>query len=285
MAWSPHTSPAQAAPSGWDCHVHVFDAAAPVRPGHYQPAHHPLAEIERTAAAMAVGHLVLVQPSVYGSDNRVLLQALWASGGRHRGVAVVDADISDAALDQLHAAGVRGIRFNRVSPAGHQGDAAAEVRALAPKLRARGWHVQWYVAATELQHLPALQRETGLTFVLDHLASVHAALAPASPLWGALQALADAGAWVKLSGWYRQGGQAPYASLHAQVQRLAALFGAHTVWGSDWPHTSVDPHAVPDYAATLAPVADALGAQAANDILRQHAARLYDFQLTEETLP
>ena len=62
--------------TGWDCHVHVFDAAAPVRPGHYRPDHHPLEEIEALALAHGIGHLVLVQPSVYGSDHAVLLRAL-----------------------------------------------------------------------------------------------------------------------------------------------------------------------------------------------------------------
>jgi predicted TIM-barrel fold metal-dependent hydrolase len=275
-----HTLPAA---GGCDCHVHVFEAGAPVRPGHYLPMHRPVGDIERAAAALGVSRLVLVQPSVYGSDHRVLLHALRASGGRHRGVAVVDAEVSDAALDELHAAGVRGIRFNRVSPAAPPVDVASCLRALAPRLRARGWHVQWYVAAPALPELAALQRDTGLSFVLDHLGGVQAALPAASPLWAALQALADGGAWLKLSGWYRLGAAAPYDSLGPQVQRLARMFGARTVWGSDWPHTSFQSHALPDYAATWAPVVQALGPAAADAILRQHAARLYDFPLTEKS--
>ena len=110
------------AADGWDCHVHVFEAGAPLRPGHYRPVDRPLAAIEALAAAQGIGHLVLVQPSVYGTDNSVLMRALAAGGGRHRGVVVVDASVSDTELDRFHAAGVRGIRFNLVSPAGHSGD-------------------------------------------------------------------------------------------------------------------------------------------------------------------
>jgi predicted TIM-barrel fold metal-dependent hydrolase len=62
----------------WDAHVHVFDRDAPAQAGHYRPAHGPLERIERLAAAHGVQHLVLVQPSVYGTDNTVLLDALAA---------------------------------------------------------------------------------------------------------------------------------------------------------------------------------------------------------------
>ena len=189
--------------TGWDCHVHVFDAAAPVRPGHYMPAHRSLDEIERLAAAQGVARLVLVQPSVYGTDNSVMLRALALGEGRHRAVAVVDPAIGERELDRLHAAGVRGVRFNLVSPAGHAGDPGADLRMLAPRLRERGWHVLWYLHADRLAQLPVWQAETGLTFVLDHLAGLHAGLADDAAAWAAAEALAGAGAWIKLSGWYR----------------------------------------------------------------------------------
>ncbi len=261
--------------AGWDCHVHVFDASAPVRPGHYVPAQRSLDEIERLAAAQGVAHLVLVQPSVYGTDNSVMLRALVLGEGRHRGVAVVDPTISERELDRLHAAGVRGVRFNLVSPAGHAGDPAADLRMLAPRLRERGWHVQWYVHADLLARLPAWQAETGLTFVLDHLAGLHIGVADDAPAWSAAQALAGAGAWIKLSGWYRLGAAAPYAALRPAILRVAAMFATRTVWGSDWPHTSFAPDRLPAYESTLFPVRAALGEAALVPILRDHAHSLY----------
>jgi len=262
-------------PAGWDCHVHVFDAAAPVRPGHYATAPRPLADIEALAAAHGVGHLVLVQPSVYGTDNRVMLAALEAAGGRHGGVAVIDPATSERELDRLQAAGVRGIRFNLVSPAGQRGDPAADLRALAPRLKARGWHVQWYVQASQLPRLAAWQAETGLRFVLDHLAGLHARLPEHAPAWVAAQALADGGAWVKLSGWYRLGTAAPYDALRPAIRRVAGMFGARVVWGSDWPHTSFPPDRLPDYDSTLFPVRAALGEAALVSLLGDHARSLY----------
>lgn len=246
-----------------------------MRPGHYLPVHRPLAQVEATARAQGIGHLVLVQPSVYGTDNRVLLQALQADPGRHRGVAVVDAATGEAELDHLHAAGVRGVRFNLVSPAGHAGDVDADLLHLAPRLRARGWHVQWYVQAGDLPRLVSWQTRTGLCFVLDHLAGLHAGLADDHPAWHSAQALADAGAWLKLSGWYRLQAAAPYAALLPTIRRAAALFGPRLVWGSDWPHTSFAPDQMPGYASTLEPARLGLAGPAFHALLQTQPLSLY----------
>ncbi len=262
--------------AGWDCHVHVFDADAPLHAGsHYRPQTRSLAEIEGIAAAQGVGRLVLVQPSVYGSDHRVMLRALAAQAGRHRGVAVLAADVADTELDALHAAGVRGVRINRVSPVGERGDPAALARALAPRLRERGWHLQWYVPAAELAPLPALQREAGVPFVLDHLAGMGLDVGDGAAAWPALQALADGGAWVKLSGWYRLQAERPYAALHGRIARVAALFGPRCVWGSDWPHTGQPAEPPLPYASTRAPVVSSLGAAAAHAVHVTQPQRLY----------
>ncbi len=261
--------------SGWDCHVHVFDAAAAVRPGHYVPTHRPLSEIEQVAQRSGIGHLVLVQPSVYGTDNSVMLHALEAARGRHRGVAVVDATMGDDELDRLHAAGVRGVRFNRVSPAGHGSDVASDLLRLAPRLRDRGWHVQWYVSAGDLSRLVSWQAETGLCFVLDHLAGLDASLAVSHPTWGDAKALADAGSWIKLSGWYRLGATEPYAALLPNIRRAAALFGPRTVWGSDWPHTSFAADRMPTYESTWAPVVATLGDERLDALLHAQPRALY----------
>lgn len=255
--------------------MHVFDASAPIRAGHYVPAHRPLDAIEQLAHRHEVGHLVLVQPSVYGTDNSVMLQALQATPGRHRGVAVVDPTIGDDELDRLHRAGVRGVRFNRVSPAGHAGDLASDLRQLAPRLRDRGWHVQWYVRADDLPELVQWQARSGLRFVLDHLGGLSAGLPGTHPAWAAAQALADAGAWLKLSGWYRLGASQPYAELLPSIRRAIGLFGPRLVWGSDWPHTSFQPDRMPSYESTLAPLRVVLDDAALGAVLREAPPPFY----------
>lgn len=273
-------SEAEAASGGWDCHVHVFDAQAPVAAGHYRPGHRPLSQIEALAASQGVHHLVLVQPSVYGSDNRLLLQALAQSPGRHRAVVVLDDAADDASLQAMHQAGVRGARLNLVSPVGERGgagdpDLARRFAALAPRLHALGWHLQWYAAPQHLAELAAWHRQPGAPVaVLDHLAGLHAGIADGDPAWAALARLADGGAWLKLSGWYRLQASAPYTGLVPAVRRLAAMFGPRLVWGSDWPHTSFDYAAAPPYDSTWAPVVAALGEAAAQRI-RQHQPEIY----------
>lgn len=260
---------------GWDCHVHVFDGGSPVRAGHYGSIHRPLANIEALAAGQGVGRLVLVQPSVYGHDHSVLLRSLAQQPGRHRGVAAADAQVTDSALDAMHAAGVRGVRFNLVSPVGHEGDPKADLLRLAPRLRERGWHVQWYVPHGLLPALVDWQAATGLVFVLDHLAGLPMGLAAHAPAWAAAQQLAAEGAWLKLSGWYRLGAQAPFAEMHASICRVAEGFGAHVVWGSDWPHTGLALEKVPRYEDMFGPVRIALGENQAWQVLSAQAHALY----------
>jgi predicted TIM-barrel fold metal-dependent hydrolase len=255
---------------GWDCHVHVFDASAPALAGHYRPVDRRLAQIEATALEHGVGHLVLVQPSVYGTDNTLMLEALALEPGRHRGVAVVADAVSDAELDAMHAIGVRGVRLNLVSPVGEGPNPAQRFAALAPRLQRRDWHLQWYTNAEQLPRIAELHRASGVTCVLDHLAGFDAHVTDDHPAWRAAELLAAHGAWLKLSGWYRLDAQAPYASLVPRIRRLADLFGERLVWGSDWPHTKLSPDAMPPYAETWQPVIDALGRKAAVDLRSRH---------------
>jgi predicted TIM-barrel fold metal-dependent hydrolase len=274
---------ASGAPERWDCHLHVFEAAAAVRPGHYPPQERPLSAVQAEASALGITRLVLVQPSVYGSDHGVLLRALAQQPGRHRAVAVLDNDVDDATLAQLHAAGVRGARLNLVSPVGEGAGGPATAaptiaqrfEALAPRLLACGWHLQWYAHPEWLPHIAALHRtQPQLTGVLDHLAGLHAEVADDDPVWSSLRALAEGGAWIKISALYRLRSPAPYAGLHARVQRVAELFGERMVWGSDWPHTGIAPAQLPAYGDTWAPAAAALGAGRAQRLLAA-GARLY----------
>jgi predicted TIM-barrel fold metal-dependent hydrolase len=260
---------------GWDCHVHVFDGAAAVAPGHYVQQHRPLAAIEALAQSHGFGHLVLVQPSVYGTDNSVLLNALRAQPGRHRGVVVINASVSDAELADMHSLGVRGVRFNLVSPAGNSGNLAADFAKLAPRLHTLGWHVQWYARPADLPTIAALHLATPVPAVLDHLAGLHANWVIDRAVWQAIDKLAGLGAWVKLSGWYRLQADAPYVLLDRNIARVTNLFEGRMVWGSDWPHTSFAADALPPYSSTLSPVNRVLSEAQKIDALHHAPTRLY----------
>lgn len=261
--------------SGWDCHVHVFAAGPTIAGGHYAPQDHPLEHIEFIANQYGFEHLVLVQPSVYGSDNSLLLASLAASAGRHRGVVVVgdaahDA-VPDAELARWHALGVRGIRCNWVSPVGNR---QTDWREWAPRLRELGWHVQWYAHGDQLHHIAQWQQEHALPCVLDHVAGMHTRFADDVNAWKSLHTLADAGAWIKLSGWYRLGLHAPYDVQRLKLAEICDLFAGRIVWGSDWPHTTFTAELAPCYAQVWKPLADMLGSDAQR-VLSENARRLY----------
>lgn len=266
---------AQLPAQGWDCHVHVFDAGAPVAPGHYRPAHRPLADIEALAQRKGFGHLVLVQPSVYGTDNTVLLDALRHTPGRHRGIVVLGGAVKEEDLHAMHSLGVRGVRYNLVSPVGNRVNPAVQFRKLAPLLAKLHWHVQWYARPQDLESIADLHEDSGIVAVLDHLAGLEASLRGGDPAWRAAARLAGLGSWIKLSGWYRLGCAAPYAELDKAIRRALLLFGPRAVWGSDWPHTSFAPDALPTYASLLAPVERVLVASQRVQAFQGAPASLY----------
>jgi predicted TIM-barrel fold metal-dependent hydrolase len=258
-------------PGGWDCHVHVFAADAKAAPGHYAPQDHPLERIESLAAQHGFGHLVLVQPSVYGSDNSLMLSALQGCGGRHRGVVVVDEALPQAQLEQWHAWGVRGIRCNLVSPVGNQ---QTDWSRWVPMLRDLGWHVQWYARGDQLGEVRSWHQQYGLPCVLDHVAGMHTRFAHDVAAWAHLRALAQAGAWIKLSGWYRLGLSQPYELRELRLLEICEMFKQRIVWGSDWPHTSFQPSQAPSYAEVWQPLQSVLGDTSAAQLAGQ-AALLY----------
>lgn len=228
----------------WDCHVHVFDENEHVAPGHYQVKTCSLQSLEAIAGRHGVGHLVLVQPSVYGSNNRLLLDALAESGGRHRGVIIASAGMSAASLDDMHKLGVRGVRVNLVSPVGNEWLA---VEPILPHLRRLGWHVEWYAKPVHLEAIIQLHDKWRVPCVLAHLAGLTASDCADAALWRQLDSLAAQGGWIKVSAMYRLGAEPPYDELDPLLLRMTTLFGEKTLWGSDWPHTSLSDEQKPVY--------------------------------------
>jgi predicted TIM-barrel fold metal-dependent hydrolase len=259
---------------GWDCHIHVFDRRRVE--GHYESPPRSLSEIERLASPIGVSRFVLVQPSVYGTDNRFLIESLRVSGSRHRGIVVVSGDIDRAELMTMHQVGVRGIRINLVSPVGNTDRGLA---ALIPQIREMGWHIQWHVRPSQLTRIAEIHDKFPVTAVLDHLAGVVPSLASAEQTWEDLRRLAGLGAWIKLSGWYRLNSVSPFEDMHDNIRAAHSLFADRCIWGSDWPHTffldTAVAHAPPSYAETWATVVKALGEEKAISILSSNPRRLY----------
>ena len=102
-------------PGGCDCHVHVFGDPKkyPFFAGRtYTPETASVEELRQLLSSLRLERVVVVQPSVYGTDNSCTLDGMRALGDRARGVAVIDDKTTDAALDAMGKVGIRGIRLN-----------------------------------------------------------------------------------------------------------------------------------------------------------------------------
>ncbi len=229
-----------------DCHFHVIAPPdrAPMTAGRsYTPAPASFEEWRATLTPLGVTHGVAVQPSFYGTDNRVLLEALAESQGRLVGIAAVGADVSDAELDRLVDAGVRGVRVAHFEP----GDPRAMggfVRweafdALEPRLAERGLHLQLFTDSRLLPQLASRILRSRVPVVVDHMGRTPASLGTDHEGMRALVGLMrDGPVWVKLSGIANVSDAAPdYEDARAIHQALVSAAPERVVWGSDWPHT------------------------------------------------
>ncbi|MEO8075242.1 MAG: amidohydrolase family protein [Acidobacteriota bacterium] len=230
-----------------DCHTHVFGDARefPMAPGRtYTPEPASAAELTRLHRALHLARVVIVQPSVYGTDNACTIHALRQLGGRARGVAVIDERTTEASLDEMHGAGVRGIRVNLATVGQTDPTIGRQrLRIAIERAKKRGWHIQVYTQPSVIAALAADVREAGVPVVFDHFGGAQAADGTGGPGFDALVRLvASAHAYVKLSAPYRSSTQAPdYSDLTPLARALIAANPRRVLWGTDWPHPNSSP--------------------------------------------
>jgi len=228
-------------PGSTDCHVHVYGPydvypPAPTRTFDVPPA--SPSELRALLDRLGVDRAVLVQPSGYGTDNRRHMEAAREIGRPARVVVALRADTPDKVLDELHEGGARGVRFT----IGHRGTVPLEdMSVLAPRVAARGWHVQLHVfdgAHAALAEMEPLLRSIPSDLVIDHMGSLVPRLGLAQPGFQALLRLTRSGrTWVKLSCGYRMSAEAPpYLDMVPYVRALLAERPDRLLWASDWPH-------------------------------------------------
>ena len=229
-----------------DCHVHIFDPAHyPYFSGRlYTPPEASIDDLRALQSALHFDRVVIVTPSVYGVDNACTLNAVRELGARARGVAVIDETFTSAALDDLAAKGIRGVRLN-LETAGET-DPAASRRILAKtaeQLAGRNWHIQ---INTRLSIVTALKGDImGLSMpvIFDHFGGAKAAPGPSQPGFGDLVDLVRSGhAYVKISAAYRTSDKKPdFPDTAPLAQALVAANSDRVVWGSNWPHPGRGP--------------------------------------------
>lgn len=230
-----------------DCHFHIFGPydRFPLSPGRFYDAPEAgIAAYRAMAVVLGLTRQVVVQASIFGTDNACTLDAVAAFGRAHaRAIAVIDAGISAPALAALAAGGVVGVRFNAVSGNGTPLD---QIEALAALIAPLGWHLQLYVDGATLIALAPRLAALPVPVVLDHMGGIRAAAGAGDPAFPALLRLLDSGrAWVKLCG-YRSSEGPPYADLRAPARALIAHAPERCLWGTDWPHPHLEGRAMPD---------------------------------------
>lgn len=231
-----------------DCHTHVIGDRATypmVADRHYTPA---LASHEDLLAHLArngLQRVVIVQPSVYGTDNRCMLDSLDRLDGAGRGVAVLDESADDGSLRALHRRGVRGLRVNLESAGARNADAAHSVLLnWSERIAPLGWHLQVYAALDVIASLAERLATLPVPVVLDHFAMVPATTAQDDPrITPLLALLRDGNAYVKLSAPYRlaASGHPDREQVSAWARTFVQAAPERMLWGSDWPHTARDP--------------------------------------------
>ena len=217
---------------------------------------------------------VLIQVSVHGADNRLLLETLTAHPERLRGVAVMPPDLPDSAYAAAHAAGVRGLRLNVLFGGGIGFDALDRYDA---RLAELGWHLQLLVDARDLPALRPRLARLRTPFVVDHMGYMPVVLGLDHPGYAALADLVRDGAWVKLSGAFRVSEREDWGDTIPLAQMLMEAAPDRCVWGSDWPHVAhwqrmMAVGELLDLLADWAP-----DQQARQRVLVDNPARLYGF--------
>lgn len=234
-------------PGACDCHVHVFGDPKkyPFFAGRtYTPETASVDELRQMLAALRLQRVVIVQPSVYGTDNSATIDGMRELGDRARAVAVIDDTITDAQLDAMGKAGVRGIRLN-LATAGINDPSAARQRfenAVA-RVRNRGWHIQFNTQLPVIEALSPQFLASPVTLVIDHFGGATAAKGVDQPGFGALVNLVKSGkAYVKISGAADSVSTQPdLADVAPLARALVSANPQRILWGTNWPHPGSTP--------------------------------------------
>lgn len=241
-----------------DAHCHVFGPGAqfPYAPERkYTPSDASKEQLFALRDHLGFDKNVIVQASCHGSDNRALIDALRASNGKARGVATVNRNVLDSELQELHAAGVRGTRFNFVKRLADF-TPREELLEIANRIAPLGWHVVIYFEAVDLPELYDFFTALPTTVVVDHMGRPDVTKPVDGPEFELFVKMMreHSNIWSKVSCPERlsvtgpkalNGEQNAYADVVPFAKRLIETFPDRVLWGTDWPHPNLKDH-MPD---------------------------------------
>jgi 2-pyrone-4,6-dicarboxylate lactonase len=249
-------------PGSVDAHCHVFGPGAqfPFAPERkYTPCDASKEQLFALRDHMDFDKNVIVQATCHGADNSALLDALQHSQGRARGVVTVKRDVTDAQLQAMHAAGVRGVRFNFVKRL-VDFTPKDELMEIAARIAPLGWHVVIYFEAVDLPELwdffTAVHDDLATTVVVDHMGRPDVSLPVDGPQFELfIKFMRDyPNVWSKVSCPERLSVSGPpaldgernaYRDVVPFARRIVETFPDRVLWGTDWPHPNLKGH-MPD---------------------------------------
>jgi 2-pyrone-4,6-dicarboxylate lactonase len=235
-------------PGAVDAHCHVFGPGdvfpyAPDRK--YTPCDGGKDDLFALRDFLGIDRNVIVQATCHGADNRALLDAIAHSQGRARGVATVKREVSDAELQRLHAAGVRGVRFNFVKRLVDRLP-KDELVEIAHRIAPLGWHIVIYFEAAELEDLQDFFLALPAPLVVDHMGTPVVSEGADGPLFDRFLAFMAArdDIWCKVTCPERLSIEGPpaYSDVIAFGRRVVERFPDRVLWGTDWPHPNMRTH-------------------------------------------
>jgi D-galactarolactone isomerase len=264
-------------PKACDCHMHVFDSIYPSIPNaSLRPKDALLDDYRTVQRSLGCERFVIVQPSIYGTDNSLLLKTLQNAGEQTaRGVAIVDDTASDALLAELYSVGVRGARFNQVQ---NGATTVGMLTSLDERLHTHGFHVQFYAEPATLLESEQTLLNLKSTVVIDHIARLATCSELRSRTEAAIRRLLSSGkVWLKLSAPYLAAGDSTnFDMIDEYVHELLCTFPKRLIWGTDWPHATesreIDNRAMLQFFLDLMP-----SAGVAQRVFVENPERLYGF--------
>ena len=270
-------------PGSCDAHCHVFGPADrfPFAAGRsYTPPDSGVEDLLHLQERLGLERAVIVQASCHGSDNSAMLDALHVGSGRFAGVAMIDDSHGEGQLQEMHGAGVRGIRFNFVRHLSADPD-LGELWRLVRRVEPLGWHLDLHFDAMDLPRHGDLLEDLPVPFIIDHMARVTAPDGIRQESFAYLVDLVRRNdrAWVKISGAERitGNGAPPYHDVVPFAQKLIDAAPDRVLWGTDWPHPNV--RHMPDDGDLVDLLADFAPDETTRQrILVDNPQRLYEFR-------
>lgn len=263
-----------------DCHAHIFGSQQkyPFAPSAgYVPPECSIDDYVKMLRVIGCERAVIVNPSVYGTDNRCTIDALRSGKFQFRGVAVIDEpNTTDSQLEDMHQAGVRGVRINLKSKGAILGIETAP--RLAQRIKARGWHIQFFLDTNSMPDIDQQMTKLPVDIVIDHFGHIETSHGMQAPGFQTLLRLArHERCWFKLIGPYRISKQAPeFSDVMPYARALVEAAPDRCVWGTDWPHPNAshmpNDGDLADMFSTWIPSEDMR-----KRILADNPARLYGF--------